>query len=112
MLPNSVRLRKKQDFERVYKSGKTIRTALFRITVAPHPTKGLRIGMVVANKICSSAVERNRKKRQMRAATQQLLPLLTPGYDIIVSAQSAVRIAPYGTMKEDLRTGLQRAGVL
>lgn len=68
--------------------------------------------MVVSNKTCASAVERNRKKRQMRAATQQLLPLLTPGYDIIVSAQSAVRTASYKAMKEDLRTGLQRAGVL
>ncbi len=112
MLPSSVRLKKKQDFERVYQSGKTTRSALFRLTVARHPTNGLRIGVVVSNKTCNSAVQRNRKKRQMRAALQQLLPLLTPGYDIIVSLQSPALTASYATIKEDLRLALQKASLL
>ena len=112
MLPSSVRLRKKQDFERVYQSGKTTRSTLFRLTVAAHPTNGLRIGVVVSNNTCKSAVTRNRKKRQMRAALQQLLPLLTPGYDIILTAQPPVLTAPYAAMKKDLHSLLNKATLL
>lgn len=110
MLARPHRLTRRADFQRVYKSGKTLNTALFRIKTAPNGRDDSRFGVVVPNKLISSAVQRNRKKRQVRAVLLEIVPGVKVGYDIVVLPQAAAVDARTDDMKQDLIAGLQKIG--
>lgn len=108
MLPPLYRLRAHQDFQRVYRGGKTLNTAFFRIKTMtndlPHP----RFGIVVSNVLIKKAVERNRKKRQIRAALSRLSAHVLPGYDIVLLAQPPVVKSTVAEIEYDLRVSFEK----
>jgi ribonuclease P protein component len=84
------RLRKRQDFALVYQRGKSfygvnlfVRVRLTRSEPAA-PLSPARFGISVSQKVSKRAVQRNRIKRQLRAACRQLLPRTLPGWDVII----------------------------
>ncbi len=105
MLPAAHRLRKSSDFQKVYKGGKTLKTALFRIKTVKNGQAETRVGVVVPNKVLKSAVARNRKKRQIRTALKELIPNLIPGYDIVALAGPEITEADYAAILKDLHAG-------
>lgn len=74
--------------------------------------RATRFGIVVPNKLLKQATARNRKKRQIRAAIQHLLPAVRPGHDVVVSPQAPAVQASYGTLCEDLSTLFRQARLL
>lgn len=102
------RLRRKADFDRVYKEGKTLRTRFFRLKTAPNQLDLLRFGVVIPNKVAKRATERNRKKRQVREATRALLPQLVTGYDVVLMAQSEILAASYQEIQADLTDAFRK----
>lgn len=112
MLSRAQRLTKSQDFSRVYKSGKTLRTTLFRIQTAKNNTSVSRFGVVVPNKLIKSAVGRNKKKRQIRSAIRVLQSHIIGGFDIVISPQPACVDASFEEILSDLESGFTRIGFL
>ncbi|MBI2410605.1 MAG: ribonuclease P protein component [Candidatus Kerfeldbacteria bacterium] len=111
MLPALFRLRKKKDFDGVYHSAasKTLHTALFRIKTAPNTLNHPRFGIVVPNKLIKKAVERNKKRRQIRAVLGSLLPdMQAHGYDIILLGQPRLCHAEFLDIKNDLVAALTK----
>jgi ribonuclease P protein component len=91
------RLRKRQDFSLAYQQGKCrsgvhLLVRVRRRTTTPPPTvegdPPTRFGISVSQKVSKRAVQRNRVKRRLRAACRQLLPLITPGWDVVIVARS------------------------
>jgi len=103
-LPSANRLKRRRDFQTVYKAGSrkstlhlTLRALPFQTTsgtrkaeslskgpeiwVAKSPT---RIGISISQKVSKRAVIRNRIKRQIRAAFRQLLPRIQCGWWLVV----------------------------
>lgn len=112
MLAGANRLRRKKDFQKVYKGGKTLRTTFFRIKTVENHTKHSRYGIVIANKVIKKAVDRNRKKRQVRAVLGELIDTITKGYDIVVLAQSNIAEASHEEIQKDLKKSFQKIGFL
>lgn len=112
MLSAQYRLRNKRDFDRVYQGGKTIKTALFRISTAPNELPHSRFGVVVANAVVKRAVARNRKKRQIREALAAIVTEVSSGYDIIIAAQPACAHSPYADIVENIREALKKIGFI
>ncbi|MFH1426899.1 MAG: ribonuclease P protein component [Candidatus Kerfeldbacteria bacterium] len=112
MLPAAHRLRRKEDYDRVYKGGKTLHTALFRIKTAPNKGEETRFGIVIPNKAIKRAFARNRKKRQVRSALGELLPGIKKGEDVVLIAQPQLDAASYADILADLREGLQKIGFI
>lgn len=112
MLSSGYRLRRHKDFENVYKGGKTLNTALFRIKTAPNRLQHPRFGVVVPNKAVKGAVARNKKKRQVRSAVHSMLPHVTGEYDIILLGQAALAEATFEQIEQDIRRGLQKINLL
>ena len=110
MFPTELRITKQKEFSRVFKSGKTLKTALFRISTAKNKHGHTRIGVVVANKSVKGAVRGNRVKRQTRAILKELYPGIREGYDIVLSALPAAAEADYDTMRQEITAGLSRIG--
>jgi ribonuclease P protein component len=112
MLPAPHRLRQFRDFQRAYRSGRGVQGSLVRLKIAPNQLEHSRFGVVVPNKLIKKATQRNRKKRQMRAALHALLPRIQPGFDVVVSAQGGLAQAEYDEILADLSATLTKANIL
>lgn len=72
------------------------------------PSDAVRIGFTVSKKV-GNAVERNRARRRLRAAVDEVVPFhAQEGYDFVVIGRAATIKRPYTKLVEDLKTALKR----
>jgi len=90
MLAQKYRLKKRKDFERVYKQGKGFKQDFLFLKTVENNLENSRIGIVVSKKIASKAVERNLIKRRLREAVKKRLPEMKQGLDIVIVAQAGI----------------------
>ncbi len=116
MGPKLGRLTKRSEFLRVARSRQKwvapglILQALERGPIGPpmDPETAIRVGFTASRKV-GRAVERNRARRRLKAATAEVLPLRgRPGYDYVVIARQATLRRPYRALLGDLNTALER----
>lgn len=112
MLPAMHRLRQFRDFQRVYKTGQAEHGRIMRMTYTTNNHAATRFGIVIPNKLIKKATERNKKKRQIRAALQTLLPRVVPGYDVVVSAKLDIVDASFEEIASELASLLQKARIV
>jgi len=67
---------------------------------------------VITSKVLGGAVVRNRAKRRIRASVDQLLPMITPGWDLVIIARKNVVQAESEELRNALRDLLTKAGIL
>ncbi len=84
MLPQTARLRKTSDFKEVFGKGKGVRDGHLFLKSATVKNEAVRFGIVVSKQVAAKAVERNRTKRLLREALQDLLPAVKPGHDVVL----------------------------
>jgi ribonuclease P protein component len=84
-LPKLLRLKHWQDFQTVYQQGKRYRHSNLLLRVlGDQPGASSRFGITVSQKVSKKATDRNRLKRQIRAAITHLRPQIQPGFDVVV----------------------------
>ena len=71
----------------------------------------VRVG-VAAGRTVGNAVRRNRAKRLVRAAMQNLYPKIIPGFDLVLIARQSLPSATLTQTQEALFKLLSRAGLL
>lgn len=74
---------------------------------SPAPNGPPRLGLLVA-KNCGTAVQRNRIKRRLRAAAENVE--LQPGIDYVIIATDKVAHAPHEQLKHWLSRALEESG--
>lgn len=73
----------------------------------PDETSEVRVGFT-ATKKTGNAVVRNRIKRRLRAATEQVLPAAArPGFDYVLIGRAATFDRPWQSLLDDLGLALQ-----
>ncbi len=87
------RLSRSADFERVYRQGRSFAGRFFVLHLFPRGdqaelSEGPRLGLSVSRKV-GGAVERNKVKRMLRAAVEQLLDRIDPAADVVVVARES-----------------------
>ncbi|MBU1045596.1 ribonuclease P protein component [Patescibacteria group bacterium] len=113
MLPRIHRLKKKNDFERVYKEGKGFKQDFLFLKFATNNSDISRIGIVVSRKVASKAAERNLIKRRIRAAVKETLSAINTGQDIVISALSGInKTTDFQRIKETVNNLLLRSGII
>lgn len=105
MLKKSDRLRKRLDFKRTYRRGKTTKNKFFVLYYAPNQTGTRQIGFSVSKKI-GKAVVRNRVKRKLREACRHNLELFAPGYNYIFIARYPIQYAGFGEIEKAVKEKL------
>lgn len=85
MLPLENRLKNSTDIQKVFRGGKSAQNGFLFLKFCRNNLRHSRIAFSVGIKYSKSAVERNRAKRILRAATAQFLDRLEPGFDILVN---------------------------
>ena len=78
----------------------------------PNNEARTRIGFVVSKRISKHAVDRNRIKRLLSEAMRGLLPGLSGGLDIVISARQKANTANLRILEQEMVTLLRRAKLL
>lgn len=90
MLFKRNRLKKRENFQRVIKEGKTLASEGIRIFWRENGLELSRFGVIVGKKVFSKAVSRNRHKRLLREALRRNLSIFRPGFDIVILLKTEV----------------------
>jgi len=104
--PSTMRLKRRRDFQRVYREGVVWRGSCLRLHVFARED-GVRMGIVVPRRV-GNAVERNRIKRRLREAFRRVAAGL-PAVDIIVLPSADCGRLDTKTVGRLLVRGVERA---
>jgi len=105
------RLTRSTDIKRVRRSGKSYAHPLVFLYVLKSGVSETYVG-VSAGLAVGNAVKRNRAKRLLRAAMEDLMPLTVPGSDLLLIARSPLPAANVFQARDALVSLLMRAGLL
>lgn len=90
MLANINRLRKAGEIQKVFKFGKSIRSANFSIRYNPNRLNNNRFAVVAGTKVDKRATRRNAVKRLVREVIRLNIQTLPTSFDIVLSAHKLV----------------------
>lgn len=96
MLPRHQRLRSNQDFQRVYRVGRSWAHPLLALNVLSRPGEQ-RVGISVSKKV-GKAVQRNLVRRRLRELLRASLPHWKVGFDAVVVARASAADASYSEL--------------
>jgi len=105
-----MRLRRPQDFRRVWKRGRSWAHPLFILWAAPNELSRARVGLTASRKV-GGAVARNRARRLLREAARHLYPHLAPGWDVVLVARPPLVEAQGQDVRRALEQSLRRAAL-
>ena len=130
-LPKAYRLKHPRDFGTVYRRGirhktshLTLRALRQSVVLIASPSASLnplseakprspsRIGVSISTKVSKRAVVRNRIKRQILAVFQQLLPHLSPNWDLVIVVHPQAIQCDYPQFLQELKQLLVEAKLL
>ena len=84
MLPSKNRLKKKKDFEQVFKRGKSFQDNALSLKLTGNSLKVSRFGFVVGLKVSKKAFLRNKIRRRLREIVKIRLPQTKTGFDVVL----------------------------
>jgi len=71
-LPKQNRLKKKKDFEAVFKNGTTLKGRFLLVKTSKNHAENPKVGFIISSKVAKKAVDRNRVKRVLAEGVQKM----------------------------------------
>lgn len=109
-LKKQLRLRRKEDFDRLRLEGDTLRHRFLVLNAAPNGLAHNRYGVITSKRL-GNAVTRNRIRRQFYEAVRLHHSTLQTGYDLVLVARPDVVGQSFHAIANALNEILQRAGL-
>ena len=113
-LRKDLRLRRRADFDAVFKSGRIWADHLLVLRALPNNLDHNRYGFVTSKKL-GGAVVRNRTRRRLREIardSQGWGPDPQTGYDVVLSAKSVAAKAEFSALRESVAKLMAKGGLL
>ena len=111
MLKQKFRLKKKYQFNYVYRVGKTCHGKFLLLVFSPSKNKNVKIGISVSKKVGNS-VKRNRARRIIREAVTPYLEKIKPNFNLIIVAKQSIEGVKAYDVQEDVFATLKRADLI
>ena len=109
MLKQSYRLKKNQDFQKIYKKGRSYATKGVVLYIDKRDDDEIKIGFSVSKKI-GKAHDRNFVKRRMRACMENNTDCLKKGNNFIFLARKPIVSFTYSQLQRDMIYLLKKSG--
>ena len=111
MLKQQYRLKKKYQFNYVYKVGKSCHGKFLMLVYSPSKNQNVKIGVSVSKKV-GNAVKRNRARRLLREAITPFLNSIEKDFNVIIVAKQSIENQKLEPVKSDLAKVLNKAGLV
>lgn len=113
MLPAPNRLKKEQNFKRVFKEGDGFKKSfLFLKLLNRDDQRESRFGFVVSTKVSKKAVTRNKIKRRLREIVRDKISEVKSGRDVIIVTQPGIDTQSFHQLKQNLLQLLKKADLI
>lgn len=111
MLKKEYRLKKKYQFNYVYRAGKSVHGKFMVLVFSPSKNKNVKVGISVSKKV-GNAVQRNRARRLLREAVSCFLDKMNPNFNIIIVGKQSILDQKADSVTADLHLLLERSDLL
>ena len=111
MLKRINRLKKRYQFNYVYKSGEHYSGEHIVLYVASSKTKNIKVGLAVTKKV-GHAVVRNKVRRRLREIIKKQVPILKQNNNIIVVARDNITEASFEKLSNEFLKLLKKANLI
>jgi len=112
MLPKKYRLKKKDDFAKVMRSGGAAADECLILKFCGNQQETSRVGFVCSKKVAKRAVARNKIKRRLREIVRKLLPAINPGLDLVFLTRPGIDKIEFGEMEAKVERLLKKARII
>lgn len=112
MLPKKNCLKKRNDFDRIFKRGLKVKEDFLSLRAIRNDSKNnSRFGFIVSQKVSKKAVLRNKIKRRLRALVVTRLSKTKKGLDVILIANPGLEKKDFWELEEILDAAFRRANL-
>lgn len=111
MLSSINRLKKRNDFDAVFKKGKSVFSKIVGVKKINNCLKINRFGIVVSTKVSKKAVDRNSIKRKIRTIIKEENNKFFQGFDLVVITLPEIKKSDYQNMKKTLNDIFKKQGL-
>ncbi len=108
MLKRVNRLKKRYQFNYVYKAGEHFSGKAMVLYTTPSKTKNIKVGFAVTKKI-GHATKRNLVRRRLREIVKKQLPNLKQNYNIIVVAKEGITEFGFSFLENEFVSLIKKA---
>ena len=112
MLPKANRLKKKKDFERVFKTGKGFKESFLVFQAAKNNLKNSRFGFVVGKSVSKKTTTRNKIKRRLRELVRIKIKKIKKGIDGVFVAKPGLETKDFWEIEKTMNQLFKRAKIL
>jgi len=106
------RIKKRIDFENLFRKSKTIAGKLIFFRVKKNALSSFRFCVVVSSKVSKKAVVRNKIKRRIKEIVKTSYPGLRSGFDIAIIAQTEILNKKYSEIEAEVNNLFKSAKIL
>lgn len=112
MLPKTNRIKKKKDFELIFKNGTSFKNKLFILRFIKNNSDQNRFGFIVSQKVSKKATVRNKTRRRLTEAVKARRKKIKPGKDFVLIALSGIEKKELSDIREALDDTLVKAKLI
>jgi ribonuclease P protein component len=112
MLPKINRIRKKKDFEVIFKNSKSFKNSLIIFRIKENNLGQNRFGFVVSQKVSKNATKRNKVKRRLSELIASELEKIKPNIDLVLIALPGIEKKEFSEIKEIVNASLVKAKLI
>lgn len=112
MLSKENRLKKKKDFERVFKKGKGFNEGFLFLKIGKNNLSKSRFAFIISKKTSKKAVDRNRDKRRLREIIRKNISCINPGLDVVLIIQKSTKGKHFSEIEKTTIEVLKKAKIL
>jgi ribonuclease P protein component len=112
MFPKINRIKKKKDFESIFRNSKSFKSSFFILKVLKNDLSVNRFGFVVSQKVSKKAVVRNKVKRRLVKAVKDNAGKIKSGIDLVFIALPGVENREFLEIKEVVNYVLVKSGLI
>lgn len=102
MLPKENRLKKKKDFERIFKEGRGFKEGFLFLKVVKNNLKSNRFGFLVGKNFSKKATLRNSLRRRLRETIRLKMPKFKKNFDVVLIITPGLETKDFWEIEETI----------